>query len=262
MVRVYDTFMFTGTPVELDMLQCRLVELETAPVYRHVIVEADITHRGDPKPLVFPEHAERFGRWADRITYIPVSASDLPSVADAPDPWVREHAQREHAWAGVTSARPGDVVLHGDLDEIPATTAVWQVADSPPPSPVVFEQAHYMYAVDWLYPGRVWPGTIAATVRDVAGFRDLRAQRWELPRLPYAGWHLSWMGGLDEQRRKLGLHCHLEMTPAEYQRIDSGAAYQRGAHHGGAQMIPVEVDGTWPWWIAQRRCPPSWFRPR
>jgi len=259
--RVYDTFMFTGTPVELDMLQCRLVELEWAPIYRHVIVEADITHRGELKPLVFPEHRDRFARWADRITYIPVSASDLPSVADAPDPWEREHAQREHTREGLTDADLDDVVLHGDVDEIPATGAVWRVANDPSP-PLVFEQAHYMYAADWQYPGLVWPGTIAARVRDVAGFQWLRAQRWDLPRITNAGWHLSWMGGLDEQRRKLGLHCHSEMTPAEHDRIGSGAAYRDGAHHGGAQMIPVEVDGTWPWWIAQRKCPPSWFRPR
>ena len=261
MPRVYDTFMFTGTPVELDMLQCRLTELETAPVHRHVIVEASITHRGEPKRLVFPEHRERFARWADRITYIPVSATGLPSPLDAPDPWAREHAQREYAREGIFGNRPDDVVLHGDVDEIPAAGAVWQVSHGVL-SPVVLEQAHYMYAVDWLYPGRVWPGTIAAAVRDVAGVQDLRAQRWELPRMPYAGWHLSWMGGVEEQRRKLGLHCHLEMTRAEYQRIDSGAAYRLGAHHGGAQMIPVDVDGTWPWWIAQGRCPPSWFRPR
>ena len=40
---------------ELDMLECRLRELEDV-VYRHVLVEAPVTHRGDPKPLYYAEN--------------------------------------------------------------------------------------------------------------------------------------------------------------------------------------------------------------
>jgi beta-1,4-mannosyl-glycoprotein beta-1,4-N-acetylglucosaminyltransferase len=255
-VTTYDTFLFNG---ELDMLEARLYELQDVPGLKHVIIEASVTHRGTPKILHYLDNRVRFAPWKDRLRH--VTAFTLP-VSD--DPWVREHAQREYARSGLWDAAPGDVVLHGDVDEIPSTDALGMIAGARVPldEPVVLGQRHFMYACDWEYPAPFWPGTIAARYRDIQGFQWLRAQRFTLPVLPGGGWHLSWMGGLEAQRRKLGQHCHLEMTAGEAQRISSGRAYREGAHHGGAQMIPVDVDETWPRWVYERKCPESLFRPR
>jgi hypothetical protein len=150
------------------------------------------------------------------------------------------------------------------VDEIPSTDALAMITDGRVPldEPVVLGQRHFMYACDWEFPAPFWPGTIAARYRDIEGFQWLRAQRFTLPVLPGGGWHLSWMGGLEAQRRKLGQHCHLEMTALEAARIDSGRCYRDGLNHGGVQMIPVDVDETWPRWVAERKCPANWFRPR
>ena len=78
------------------------------------------------------------------------------------------------------------------------------------------------------------------------------------------GWHITWLGGIEGQRAKLSVTCHTEMTPAEYDRIWSGACYERGVHHGdsGLLMVPADVDETWPRMIYERKCPEMWFRPR
>ena len=77
------------------------------------------------------------------------------------------------------------------------------------------------------------------------------------------GMHLTWLGGIEGQREKLAVTCHTEMTGDEWQRIWSGACYVHGEHHSGTcQMIPVDVDETWPQMIWQRKCPENWFRPR
>ena len=95
--------------------------------------------------------------------------------------------------------------------------------------------------------------------RDASAVRDSR-EGW--PAVP-GGFHLTWLGGVEAQRVKLAVTCHTEMTGDEYQRIHSGACYERGFHHGGNDMmIPVDVDETWPEMIFKRQCPPEWFRPR
>jgi beta-1,4-mannosyl-glycoprotein beta-1,4-N-acetylglucosaminyltransferase len=66
---VVDAFPFHD---ELDILECRLVELYDA-VDWFVLVEADVTHQDRAKPSYYMENRERFAAWADKI--IPVWAT-------------------------------------------------------------------------------------------------------------------------------------------------------------------------------------------
>ena len=121
-----------------------------------------------------------------------------------------------------------------------------------------------MYAVDWLYP-ELHRCSVAATWRYVkanGGLATVRDHRGSY-RGVQGGMHLTWLGGLEGQREKLRVTCHTEMTADEYERIWSGACYERGEHHSGAcQMLAVDVDQSWPRMIFERQVPPSWFRPR
>lgn len=254
-MKIWDTFILND---ELDVLECRLRELENTPVWRHVIVEAAVDHRGRPKPFYYADSKERFSAWKDRIVHVAVSEAGLPSYAQNSDPWSREHAQREHARTGLYRADPHDVVLHGDADEIPSAEAVKAVGEG---FLGALEQQLLLYAVDWLHPVG-WRGTIAARSGNVGSFAGLRDQRNRLPHRPGSGWHLSWLGGVEAQRRKLGVHCHLEMTPQVEHDIATGRFYREGVHSDGVKLVPVDVNGSWPKWVAERRCPPSWFRPR
>ena len=76
---------------ELDMLEMRLHETDGL-IDRHVIVEAETTHRGVPKPLYFRDSSGRFEAHASRITA--VAGGALPDE----QPWVNEHLQRDAAW--------------------------------------------------------------------------------------------------------------------------------------------------------------------
>lgn len=254
MTRLYDTFLFDD---ELDMLECRLTELDASPVYRFVIVEATVTHRGDPKPLFYAENADRFSPWADRIIH--VVAGTLP---DSPDPWQRLFAQREHARAGLGDATADDVIMHGDADEIPSASACARALAGPG---AAFAQRCAVYAADWLYPD-LWRGTVAVRYGSIGSFTGLRERAGPLiralPGLPDGGWHLSWMGGAEGHLRKLKTHCHLEMTAETHEAIASGRFYREGWHSDGKKLIPATVDVSWPRWVFERKCPASWFRPR
>ena len=109
MMQVVDCFIFAD---ELDMLECRLTELEEV-VDWFVLVEAESTFQGDPKPLAYAEHRDRFARWSDRIVHV---------VAELPDAsaWIREAAQREAIIDGLRALplAPDDTIVLSDVDEI------------------------------------------------------------------------------------------------------------------------------------------------
>lgn len=251
-MKVWDAFMLHD---ELDLLECRLTELDTA-VDRFVIVEADVTHQDNPKPSYYLDNSERFAPWADRIVH--VWATDLPTSQQDRDPWAREHAQREWIWRGLADAEPDDVILQSDVDEIPTAVCARNVR---PSGFVAFDQSLYCFAVDWLHPER-WRGTVAARVGQVTSFGAMRDARNIAKPLPNAGWHLSWLGGKDAQLHKLDAFCHPEISGRCREGIEVDIWLSEGWHVDGKKLIPVDVDASWPRWIAEGRCPPSWFRPR
>ena len=65
---VIDCFTFND---ELVLLEVRLRLLDSV-VDRFVLVEADLTHQGAPKNLIFLENAHQFARWRDKITHVVV----------------------------------------------------------------------------------------------------------------------------------------------------------------------------------------------
>lgn len=256
--RVIDTFPFFN---ELDMLEMRLEEMCDA-VDWFVAVEADVDHQGHPKPYYLSENLDRFDQWKDKLRV--VCATDLPSVQDHPNAWHREIAQRDQLVFGLTAldVQPDDIILHGDVDEIVRGYVARNVK---PSGYVTLLQRGHFWAVDWEYPPG-WEGTVAARLRDIRSFGDMRNSRRQNPArqcIPNAGWHFSWLGGAEVNRVKLNAFCHPETIPAIEAAIADGHKHlTEGIHSDGVQMVPVEVDKTWPKMIYERRCPETWWRPR
>jgi Glycosyltransferase family 17 len=280
-VRVFDTFLFAGIGTELDMLECRLTELEDC-VDLHVIVEGTLTFQGNPKPLAFQGHRERFARWADRIAYVPFTPGTRQPGKQAGDHWAREHASRQAAWRGLTDAEEGDIVIHGDVDEIPTPAAVASLrehADEIRPCKLRARWANF--AVDWLMPDQ-YPWTAPSVMRfgQLGNLTDLRETGW--PLWPYAvpgSWHLTWLGGREAISEKVGCFSHPEAASWISPGNEQGQFYERGVNWAAGdrpevQQLAVDVDETWPQWIwrswdPEGRCrrpegpaPAAWFRPR
>lgn len=237
---------------ELPMLQMRLEELEPYDAVT-VLVEATQDHQGHPKPLHFAENQERFAPWADRIIHI--VAGDLP---DDPNPWVCEHAQRDHALAALVNAAPDDLVLISDVDEIPSRAAL----EAKPRPAVALQQHVCAFAVDWLgFRERTSVIAAAGYVQERGSLAEIRDMRGTWPTVWAGGWHFCWLGGPEKCLEKLDSFCHLEARDIVRRGIESGDFIERGLWNV-ARLEPVEVDGRWPAMIRERRCPESWFRPR
>ena len=260
--KIVDTFLFHD---ELDMLFCRLFEI--GDIVDHiVIVEATTTFRGDPKPLWFAEHRSRFAFWADRIVHVVVD--DLPDATSEPDPWQREYTQRRRTLAAVAGLglAAHDIVLHGDVDEIPRRFHLRNVR---PTGLTPFGMRFHPFAVDWLHPHR-WHGTVAATWATVqtlgeSAMLTMRLARDTVPcpsHMADAGWHFSWVGGNDYARRKLVSFSHHEIVDRVQGELVDDMFWRDGWHVDGTKLTPVDVDNTWPLWVTDRSCPDVWFRPR
>lgn len=259
---VVDTFPFFN---ELDMLQMRLEECYDA-VDAFVAVEADVDHQGHPKPYHLSENLDRFDAFKDKLTVI--RGTGLPNVEDYPNAWSREQYQREFVKDGLAEldVQPDDVILHGDVDEIPR--AIFARNVRPQAFTTLLMRGHF-WAVDWQHPDpdnlghKWWCGTVAAPSRIITSFAEMRNSRRRNPtQLLNAGWHFSWLGGADANRTKVHSFCHPEVIDnVEASIADGHRFYREGIHTDGKKMDPVDVDDTWPAFIRERRCPESWFRP-
>lgn len=261
MSRRFDVFMFN---YELDVLEMRLTELQEVDNLQHVLIEATLDHQGHEKPLYYDDNRSRFAAWNHRIVH--VIAGSLPTAEQNPDPWSREHGQREHGRLGLVDAEPDDVVMHGDLDEIPRA---WVAAVDPGQVVLGTNMRDHAFAVDWLGP-EWFKGTVLTKYRNIISFTALRYMRNSVPVLADAGWHINSLGGPEGIRRKLQSFCHLEMLDMLLEGVDNGWFYERGYKWGPPpdlklgemKLKAVDVDDSWPRYIRERKCPESWFRPR
>ena len=192
-MRVFDTFTFND---ELDLLELRLETLEDV-VDTFVLVELPISFRCNAKPLHFSENKDRFGRFMDRIRV--VSPTFFPT---GPHPEI-EHFQRRQIKAGLSDAGPGDLVLMGDVDEIPDPLVIQVLKDKPVAHPVTFRQILYYYHVDTALPF-AWKGTVAIPwgIGPTFDAQDLRQMRHHFPCVD-GGWHFSWLGSSSQINDKL-----------------------------------------------------------
>lgn len=256
MTRVFDVFMFND---ELDILECRLLELENADVI-HVLIEATMNLQGMPKPLYFAENEIRFSRWRHKIRHIAVD--DLDPFDNTA--WGRDEAQRENGYRGLTDAEPDDVVIHSDCDEILKEEAII-AARAMGDNGLRFQLRHFIFAVDWeLIGGEVWDKPSATKMKNLGGITHLRrGGNGGFDVLGNMGWHLSFLGGPEGIRRKMRGDCHPEVRSRVLQMNDEGLCYQKGIFwQAPNQARPVDVDDTWPRYIREGRAPDIWYRPK
>ena len=108
MTKVYDCFPFAG---EIDILILRL-NTHNPVVDYFVIVESNLSHAGHPRKLCFDPHDPRLLPFVKKIRYVLVT--DFPGN----DPWQNEHWQRNAIVRALWDAKPNDLILISDCDEI------------------------------------------------------------------------------------------------------------------------------------------------
>jgi len=187
---IYDCFTFFD---ELDLLEIRLEELGEA-VDRFVLVEAEKTFSNKPKELFFAKNAARFSKFRDKIIHIIVN--DLPEHPK--DSWENQHCQRNAIARGLESCSPDDIIIISDVDEIPRADVVRSFTGEF----ALLELDFFYYRLNCRCTSFQWQ--IPAILRfqhltTPQGIRDTwyTPARRNMPMIPHAGWHFSYLGDID-----------------------------------------------------------------
>jgi hypothetical protein len=118
MPRVFDCITLYD---DLDLLEARFRAYQDIPEVTHVICEAPVDDKGQPKPLHFQENKDgRFLPWRGRWNSIALEVHELsPGIS-------HESSLRNYLLQGV-NGEPGDIILQED-DSIPSVKAVRDLA--------------------------------------------------------------------------------------------------------------------------------------
>lgn len=208
---IYDCFPFFD---ELDLLEIRLSELDSV-VDRFVLVESTRTHANQPKPLYYHENRARYSQFSDKIIHIVVE--DMPGDEDA---WVRENHQRNCIIRALTGCTDDDTILVSDADEIPRASIVRPVdAMTGLELRLSYYFLNYVTRAPWVR-SAILPYKLLRRMPNVQAVRDAQFTK----AIKDAGWHFSYLGGVEKIQRKISAFAHQEfnkpkfLEPAHIQR--------------------------------------------
>jgi len=220
-MKIIDCFTFFN---ELDLLEFRLKLLDSH-IDHFVLAESNITHSGQPKPFYFEENKERFKPWLHKIMYIPVHQSSEGLVFNSESSynpqssaWKLENGQRNALAAATKLISNDDLVLLSDLDEMPDPVMLKKLKLTN--GPVVLSQLFHYYFLNCQNTGneRWWNGTIVSSGQQfkTAMPQELRDKRNDIPVVKKAGWHFSYLGGLEKIKQKIRSFAHTEFNKQEF----------------------------------------------
>ena len=118
--------------------------------YTHafVLVEAEETYRGKSKPLVYELNRDRFAWAAEKLRAIRLPRLGSPEST----PRARAEVQRNAILLGLADARPEDVVLLLDADEVPSVTLLQQLTGEGLPAAVRLAMTRHYQRLNLLAP--------------------------------------------------------------------------------------------------------------
>ena len=265
---VYDCIPFFN---ELDILNLRLHIMDPY-VDRFIIEEATMTFSGEPKELCFEKNKDMFSEFLPKITYIVVRDTPVRAITHE-----RDYFQKNHLIDGLKDAKPEDVIIFGDADEIPNPKTLMELIRNYDQEKVYHlaqrnfygflnmeEQSGKLLSITGEFPEipqkeRKWLGTKVFSMnnippegivrmRDLISVNDPRSIR-----VADGGWHFGYMGGYHETNaaRRIGVKvkaaAHQEYNDREIlaetmDRLVLGQdIFGRNAKFGR-----VELDDTYP----------------
>lgn len=247
--KIYDCFPFFN---ELDILEIRFNELYET-VDRFVIVEATKTHSGEDKPLYFADNLKRFEKFLHKVTHIVVNDyPTLPKTASITDrSWAIERHQRDCIMRGLTQCKDNDIIIISDADEIPKATSIKEF--KPEQGIMAFEQKLYYYYLNCQSTDAPWDWAKITTYKTLkdrgpCGVRYTTCTNKENV-IKDAGWHFSYMGGIDMIIEKIGATAHQEYNTKEIKdkkRVTKLVTGAKDVFGRPLQYKFIELDNTYP----------------
>jgi len=241
-MKIFDCFTYCD---EEEVLRVRLEELGDV-VDHFVVVEASQTFTGIDKPFYFDNIPSWIDKWKTKIIRVKI---DFPE--DAKTSWLREYYQRNAIASGLDLAKPKDIIIISDADEIVKAEILQRVTSLKLPCKVDVTQ--YFWNFNWQVPHHCNQGARPVIVKksdlDFSCAQELRAMM--LPSIHNAGWHFSFFGETQKIKKKIESFAHTEYNLEEYKnnknilnRIENGIdPFDR------FPLKYTEIDATYPIYV-------------
>lgn len=221
---IYDTFCFFE---EIDLLEFRLKYLDDV-VDKFIFVESNLTHSGKIKPYHYYNNRERFSKWKDKIIYLPIEQSidgllfdKVERYTPSDGAWLLENQQRNSLSYANNYIDDDSIVILSDLDEIPDKEVLrnYKLGNFTASYPASLTQLFHYYYMNCQNEGyeRWWKGSI---VMDGKYFKSetpqhIRDNRNHYSYIENAGYHFSFLNGIESIRNKIQSFAHTEFNRPE-----------------------------------------------
>ena len=267
--RIYDCFCYFNEDM---LLELRLETLWNYVDY-FVISEASYSHAGANRETLFD--INRFEKYASKIRYIRLD--QRPEGSN--DFWKNENFIRNNLSNGLFDAKPDDLIIISDLDEIPNPEQIKKY--QPRYLRGDFDQRYYSYyfnnywlgdvdANDQVKPqSNIWRGSKITTYQHFMDFFNGNAtsvrsykssgiwrsikrswfKRFNVQLILNGGWHFTWIFSLENIIKKIQSTAHQEFNKPEYkdpQKIKELIASGRDFHKPYSRYELQAMDDQFP----------------
>ena len=269
-MRIFDCFMFYDEEMMLDL---RLNYLNDY-VDKFVIVESSYTHSGESRKLLFNE--KKFEKFRDKIIYLVLSEQpeNLLQIKDSDsfnkknsgyhlNALKRENFQRNAIIKGLASAKPDDLIIISDVDEIPnlenneLTNCKNKI--------ILFKQKIYNYKFNLELKSHEWFGSRACSKNNLISpqwLRNIKPKNYPLWRLDVffsnnkyinikfienGGWHFSNLKSpaeLDKKMRTFLHHREYDLNPLGEKKIQDIIENKKTIYNLKADKKQDKLDGA------------------
>ena len=183
----------------------RLYELNDT-VDISVVMEGTRSHRGFEKPLFFARNKERFHTFRQQIVHVVADDTDtnFGKKFSKENMWKIEGQMRSHSLFKFIEAygglRESDVLIHGDVDEIPSRELLAYIKKCDVKKyPVAVTSDFFIFSFHWLFQSTTVPFPLIFTSKEISNSGGLlRSKRNSFAPAPlHSGGHLNrFMPGL------------------------------------------------------------------
>lgn len=259
---------------ELDILKLRMQILAPYVDY-FVLEEATVTFSGEPKEMVFAGHRELFAEFADKIRYVAVEDSPLEGVTTHE----RDKYQKNQLIRALSDAKPEDIIIFSDVDEIPNPDTLAHILEAFDPQKIYHLAQRMFYcflnmeevsgnllSITGEFPDverRQWLGTkicsfAALPAEGIVFLREVSPTDSRSVRVAEGGWHFGYMGGDGE--RDVAKRIGVKVRAAAHQEYNSKRYLNEAVDRllcgedifdRDAKFVRVEIDESFPAYLRE-----------
>lgn len=221
-MKIYDCFTFFN---ELDLLEIRLSILDKV-VDHFVIIESNYSHSGKQKKYNFLESKQRYEKWENKIIYYPIKQSidglafeeKISAYNPTSTAWILENDQRDAIKNINYLLENDDIILVSDLDEIPNPKVIKNLKLENEPFSLEMLLHYYFLNCQNIGDSRWWSGTVITNGKlfKQTTPQTLRNNRDNYKKIKNAGWHFSYLGGVEKIKHKIQSFAHQEYNKEEF----------------------------------------------